>query len=397
MKFSIKKHFSDWTVFDYCIIAFSVLSIGTTLIFFGGDIFAGITSFIGILCAFYLAKGKLLGKVLGIAICITYCILSYNNQFYGEVLIYAVAYFPLFVYGIYEWVKHRNKKTGIVIERKLSEVEWLVIALSQGVFFAGIYFLLEAFGTALLLISTLSVVSGTFAIYLLSRRNRYGFLMQIINDIIIGVLWLIPILAGNLALLPIFLNPVINQVNDIMGIVNWAKVNRNVVYEDDIAYRRLAGFDKKKVFGLIDEMNSELGNPELFVPYSELEKQNLFNENYGIAVGAFDKERIIGFSELCTNQKFLEEYKVLMDMPLERVAQISLNLNLLLNKRGHVMLKLIKEQILNAKAKELSTVIMMLHPSLQSEQKVLEKAGFSYVKTATLENGFERKFFVMSV
>lgn len=78
-----------------------------------------------------------------------------------------------------------------------------------------------------LFISTLSIVDNIFAIYLLARRSKYGFVSYIINDLILIVLWGIPVISGNLLLFPMMLNPLANLINDIYGVVYWSKMQKN--------------------------------------------------------------------------------------------------------------------------------------------------------------------------
>ena len=61
------------------------------------------------------------------------------------------------------------------------------------------------------------------AVYLIVRRSKFGFLFYILNDIILLLLWGIPVLQGNFALIPILLEPVILLINDSYGWKNWNK------------------------------------------------------------------------------------------------------------------------------------------------------------------------------
>ena len=48
----------------------------------------------------------------------------------------------------------------------------------------------------------------------------------IVNDLILIVLWGIPIIQGNLLLLAMLINPIVNLVNDTYGVINWNKMQR---------------------------------------------------------------------------------------------------------------------------------------------------------------------------
>ena len=103
--------------------------------------------------------------------------------------------------------------------------------LSQIVLFGGYYYLLKAFNTNNVLVSTFSIVASLIATYLTARRSEHGFIGFIINDIILIFLWGIPVLTGNLAIIPVVLCPILLLINDIYGAYNWKKI-KNEQRED---------------------------------------------------------------------------------------------------------------------------------------------------------------------
>ena len=172
--------------------------------------------------ALLLAKGKNLGQVFGIVITILYSIVSFNNKFYGEVIIYLFMMFPMYIIGIVSWFRHKNKETDSVEVNKISKKEWIIVAIVFVAIFVGIYYLLKVFNTNELVVSTISVLASLFAIYLQIRRSRFSFSFYMINDIILMVLWG----SGNLILLPMVCNPIINFINDSYGFYNWKKLEK---------------------------------------------------------------------------------------------------------------------------------------------------------------------------
>ena len=122
------------------------------------------------------------------------------------------------------WIKHQNKETNTVDVNKIKRKEWLLVNLISIVIFIGIYYVLKSFNTNELIVSTVSVVASLFAIYLQIRRSRFSFYFYIINDLILIVLWEIPVIAGNLLILPMVFNPTINLINDSYGVYNWRKL-----------------------------------------------------------------------------------------------------------------------------------------------------------------------------
>lgn len=223
----MKKLFLNWTKLELALLILSPIVVTVVAIVFKSDILTTITSIVGILCALCLAKGLVLGQILGIAIVILYSIVSFKSAYYGEMIIYLFIMLPMYIWGIYEWLKHKNEATKIIEVNSIKLKEWIIVAVCAMVAFIVFYFVLKALNTSQLFISTLSVVDNIFAVYLLARRSKYGFVSYIINDLLLMVLWGIPVFAGNLLILPMFFNPVVNFINDIYGVVNWTKIQKN--------------------------------------------------------------------------------------------------------------------------------------------------------------------------
>ena len=219
----MKKLFKDWTKFEIFLL-FSSLSIITfSGILCKSTILTIICSITGILCALAQAKGKIISQFIGLVLVVLYSLLSFENKYYGEVLIYIFIMFPLFVSGIISWIKNINKETNIVNENELSKKEWMVLSIISIVLFIGLYYLLKYFNTSQLFVSTLSMVTSLFATYLVARRSKYGFLFYIGNDIILLILWGMPVIYGNLLLIPMLISPIIYFINDSYGWISWNK------------------------------------------------------------------------------------------------------------------------------------------------------------------------------
>ena len=218
------KLFKNWTKFEKVLLILSIVLVSTIGIVFKSDLITTICSLVGITTALLLAKGKPLGQVFGLFIVLLYSIVSYKNKFYGEVIIYLVIMLPMYILGIISWLKHQNKKTNSVDIEKVSKKEWILVCLISIACFIGIYFLLKLFNTNELFISSLSVIDSLFAVYLQIRRSKFSFYFYVVNDLVLIVLWGIPCLIGNVMLIPMLLNPIINLVNDIYGIINWQKI-----------------------------------------------------------------------------------------------------------------------------------------------------------------------------
>ena len=177
---------------------FLILGLGTYL---KCGFLATIVPFIGFFSALNQAKGHVIGQIVGVLLAILYSIMSYNNQYYGEVIIYLIVILPLYISGIYTWLKNKDKKSSKVKQNTIKKKEWTALAIINVIAFVGLYILLKHFNTSNLLVSTLSMNMNLTATYLLVRRCKYTFVFYLVNSVILLILWGVPVLNGNMLLL----------------------------------------------------------------------------------------------------------------------------------------------------------------------------------------------------
>lgn len=154
---------------------------------------------------------------------ILYSLMSYNNQYYGEVIVYLLVILPLYISGIYTWLKNKDKKSSKVKQNTIKKKEWTILAIVNVVAFVGLYVLLKHFNTSNLLVSTLSMNMNLTATYLLVRRCKYTFVFYLVNSVILLILWGVPVLNGNMLLLPMVFDGMLLFVNNIYGLYSWSR------------------------------------------------------------------------------------------------------------------------------------------------------------------------------
>ena len=216
----------DWNKLEKVLLFGSIALVSLVAVVFKSDMLSTFCSILCTITALLVAKGKNLGQVLGVIITVVYSIVSFRNGFYGEIIIYVFMMLPMYIIGIVSWMRHQNKKTNSVEVNTVGKKEWLLVSLVSIGISIGVYFLLKSFGTNELVVSAVSVIASLFAIYLQIRRSRFSFYFYIINDLVLIVLWGIPVIAGNLLILPMVFNPTINLINDSYGVYNWKKLEK---------------------------------------------------------------------------------------------------------------------------------------------------------------------------
>lgn len=222
----MKFKFFDWTLFEFLLFSIGMVLTAIIGIVFSSDWLTISYTLIGIVNAMLLAKGKVLGQFLGLVIVVLYSIISYRNAYYGEIIIYVTMMLPLYIISIISWIKHRTKEEKSIVVNEIKTKEWVFVGIVTVCLFIAFYFILKALNTSQLFISTFSIIDSAFVVYLLARRSRVGFLSCIINDIVLITLWGIPIIQGNLTLLPMILVSVVGMTFDAYGWVHWGKLRK---------------------------------------------------------------------------------------------------------------------------------------------------------------------------
>ena len=82
------KYFKDWTKFEIGLLLTSIIVVGILGILGGSNLLTIVCSIIGILCALTQAKGKVISQFIGLLLVGLYSVLSFENRYYGEVIIY---------------------------------------------------------------------------------------------------------------------------------------------------------------------------------------------------------------------------------------------------------------------------------------------------------------------
>lgn len=195
-----------------------------TSIIFNGTIIDSLYTVTYLTTAILMSKGKVESYFIGIISVFFYGIVSYNQGYYGELLITIFLTFPMMIIGIISWLKHQDKDEDVVIISSLSKKEIVFAFSSQLILFWVYYFLLKAFNTDLLMISSLSIVTSVLATYFEARRSELSLFCYVANDLILITLWIIPIINGVTSLISVLIGPMLLLVNDIYGSYNWKRL-----------------------------------------------------------------------------------------------------------------------------------------------------------------------------
>lgn len=222
----IRNPFKQLNRFEWTLWAVSaIMVIAAFLIPEKKDIPSLIASLIGVTALIFVAKGMVLGQALTVAFAVGYGIVSWSQRYYGEMITYLCMSAPMAISAIVSWVKHPYKDSAEVQVGKLNKRTWLFLSLAAAIVTVAFYFILQALGTANLLVSTLSVTTSFFAASLTFLRSPYYALGYSANDVVLIVLWVCSAVS-DLSYLPMVLCFVMFLLNDLYGFFNWKRMEK---------------------------------------------------------------------------------------------------------------------------------------------------------------------------
>lgn len=227
---NIRNFFKQFKWIDWVFLFVMVAGILTCSILFRPSFIIILNSIFGITTAFFLAKGFLLANYCGIIQLVFYCIMCFQNKYFGEFILNLAIVAPTYVLSIISWHKNHLKKVGVVkINNKTNWKEFCAAAFGFACVAVGAYFVLRSLGTNQLALSTLSVYFVLLYSFLIIRRSEITFIFRIGCDIISLGLWLVVLIGAGHPdwqyLITVF-NYTLYLTTEFLGIYNWTRLKR---------------------------------------------------------------------------------------------------------------------------------------------------------------------------
>lgn len=219
----IYNPFKDLTTFERILLSTSLVVVSLSFILSPQkDWLTLIVSLIGVIDLIFVAKGYLLGQILGIIFALLYGIVSFHFKYYGEVITYMGMTAPMAVASLISWLKHPYKKSKEVEIQRMNSKQvalMLVITLLVTIIF---YFILKALETANLIFSTISVTTSFLAVYMTYMRSPFYAIGYALNDLVLITLWVLASI-NDPAYIPMIFCFVMFLANDVYAFVAWTK------------------------------------------------------------------------------------------------------------------------------------------------------------------------------
>lgn len=151
-----------------------------------------------------------------------------------------------------------------------------------------------------------------------------------------------------------------------------------------INYREIKVEEKQQVKELINTVLNKLERKEFFMPFTEEELEDMFNQNKIITYGAYDEEKLVGMAQLYSDESYTTEIRELLNMQNNKVAEFGGYLVLEEYRNKGIMKHL--EDMLISKLKEINYeyAVITVHPDNIASNKATEYTGAKVVKTTNL-------------
>ena len=185
-----------------------------------------IASLIGVTSLIFNAKGNPFGQVLMVIFSLLYGIISYTFAYYGEMITYLGMTMPMAVFALISWLRNPYKGNRAEVKvNSIGKVEQSFMWLATIAVTVAFYFILEHFGTANIIPSTLSVTTSFLAVYLTFRRSPYFAVAYAANDIVLIVLWVMASIT-DVRYISVVVCFVAFLFNDIYGFISWQRMKK---------------------------------------------------------------------------------------------------------------------------------------------------------------------------
>ncbi len=224
---AVKRFFRSFTKGELLLWGASVLLIVLSFAFFDRENWLTLTaSLVGATSLILCAKGNPLGQALMLVFSALYGVISWTFSYYGEMITYLGMTAPMALLALIAWLRHPfNGNRAEVKVNRLKGREIIFALLLTAAVTAAFYFILRALHTANLLLSTVSVATSFFAVYLTFRRSPFYALAYAANDAVLIALWTLAALE-DISYLSVIICFVMFLVNDLYGFFSWRRMER---------------------------------------------------------------------------------------------------------------------------------------------------------------------------
>ena len=225
----IKNYFNGWKWFEFLWLGlFTAIIIGLSI--YWKDNWMGIVaSLTGIWCVVLVAKGRTSNYYFGIVNVIFYALVALKWQYYGEVMLNAIYFLPMQIYGLYFWTRNKNKLVGVkdtVQVKFLKNRGRLFWGALSVIGIIGYGFILKRIGGRMPFTDSTSTVLSIIAMVLMARLFMEQWILWIVVDIVSIALWVNVVVVEGGNDISILIMWVAYLINAVYGMISWIKMHK---------------------------------------------------------------------------------------------------------------------------------------------------------------------------
>lgn len=222
IKSYIKEEFLGWKTWEVLWLIIACVTIFALSVYWKDTAMGIISATTGVACVVCTGKGKLSAYIFGIVNTLLYAIIAYKAQFYGEVMLNAIYYFPMQFYGIYVWSKHMNAETHEVEKKEMNLNGKFILCGCVIVATIAYGFMLKWLGGALPFIDALSTVVSVVAMIISIKMYAEQWILWIVVDVVTVIMWAIAFAQGNDSIATLLMW-IVYLGNAVVMYVKWIK------------------------------------------------------------------------------------------------------------------------------------------------------------------------------
>lgn len=168
------------------------------------------------------------------------------------------------------------------------------------------------------------------------------------------------------------------------------------VYMCNIVYKKIGKKDENQLRNLIDIVLRKLERPEFFIPFTETEIVDMFDENKTVIYGAYDNEKLVGTAQIYLDEEYVKDIKKMLSIENAKALELGGYLVLSNYRNQGIMKNLQNKLIIEAKTRNFKHIIITAHPDNKPSNSVIKSSGAKLVKTTSLE-GYLRNIYLLEI
>lgn len=197
MKDLILREFGGFNLFEKIFLPCTIIFLIISSFILNDNKIALISAICGISYSFLAGKGKISCYFIGMLGTFCYCYIAYKNALYGNLALYSLFYFPMYIIGVISWSKNLKEDTGTIIKTRLTRKE-------KFIFFSLMCILASAFSQILIIlgdkspiIDSITTIFSIFGQILTVKRCFEQWYIWIIVNFLTLVMWIYAYLNGS--------------------------------------------------------------------------------------------------------------------------------------------------------------------------------------------------------